>query len=263
MKRVILCADDFGQNQEVCRGILSLIEKRKLSATSCLVGFPSFVRYAESLYTYKDLVDVGLHLNLTMERLGDCYVLYRSIKGWLVRTHLGYMNTRPLKDEIRTQLDLFLEAMHGKIDFIDGHEHVHHLPWVRKALLEVYQEYFPDKNVYIRSSLQDKSYTLGFSSRFKSFVIGATGGKRMVKLLAKEGIPYNKSFGGIYSYHRGCIDLEYILRSVPEGALVMCHPALEGDDGEDPLYGIRSQEYDFLLNQYGVRPVRFGDLASL
>src|SRR5262249_55590165 len=61
---VILCADDFGMARGISEAILSLVEGRRLSATSALVTGPLWPRYAPMIARLRNSVAVGLHINL-------------------------------------------------------------------------------------------------------------------------------------------------------------------------------------------------------
>jgi len=65
MRRVVLCADDFGQGAGVDAGILRLVEMRRLTAVSCLAGGPRWDADGPALAARGDLADLGLHLDLT------------------------------------------------------------------------------------------------------------------------------------------------------------------------------------------------------
>src|SRR5262245_53147751 len=65
MRRIVLCADDYGQAPAISQGILELIQDQRISATSCLVNGPDWHEQAQALLTFKATVDIGIHLNLT------------------------------------------------------------------------------------------------------------------------------------------------------------------------------------------------------
>lgn len=65
MKRIILCADDYGQNDVISQAILNLIKKKRLTAVSCMVAGVDWARHAAMLAKVQDQIDVGLHVNLT------------------------------------------------------------------------------------------------------------------------------------------------------------------------------------------------------
>jgi predicted glycoside hydrolase/deacetylase ChbG (UPF0249 family) len=42
MKRIVLCADDFGQSAAISQGILQLVQAGRLSAVSCMTEADSW-----------------------------------------------------------------------------------------------------------------------------------------------------------------------------------------------------------------------------
>ena len=65
-KQLILCADDFAQNEDISEGILSLMRTKRINATSCVVNSPCWPEQSEALHAFKSSHFIGLHLNLTM-----------------------------------------------------------------------------------------------------------------------------------------------------------------------------------------------------
>ncbi|MFX7605201.1 ChbG/HpnK family deacetylase, partial [Acinetobacter baumannii] len=47
------------------------------------------------------------------------------------------LDASALRDEIATQCALFEDATGRAPDYVDGHQHVHQLPQIREALVEV------------------------------------------------------------------------------------------------------------------------------
>ena len=68
MKRVILCADDFGISPGVNQGIIRLAEKERISATSAMVVYDEWPSNAKILREFKNRIDIGLHFVLTESR---------------------------------------------------------------------------------------------------------------------------------------------------------------------------------------------------
>jgi hypothetical protein len=132
-------------------------------------------------------------------------------------------------------------------DFIDGHQHVHHLPQVRQALLQVYQDYYPNKTAWIRISAQP--HFLQNCRSMKQAIIAYSGAVALRKMLEHRGIPHNTSFAGIYDFapHSDYAALlnRFIAES-QEGGLIMCHPALTEDESSDAIYQSRVQEYQVI-----------------
>jgi predicted glycoside hydrolase/deacetylase ChbG (UPF0249 family) len=141
---ITVCADDYAQNEAVSKGILQLLEKKKIHATSCLVTTQYWPEHAVWLKKNKH-AKVGLHLNLTE---GEGFM---GLNALLIKSHLRLLNKTKLKAQITAQLEAFAQHMGREPDYIDGHQHVHHLPQVRDALMDVYLARYPKRDVFMRT----------------------------------------------------------------------------------------------------------------
>jgi hypothetical protein len=253
-KRIVLCADDYGQAEAVSRGIIELLAARRLTAVSCLVNQPGLAGWARQLDPFQDQADIGLHLNFTegsplstlyRERVGGSFqpltkVLWRSI------FRVPPWPRAALTAEIHAQLDAFTEAFGRQPQFIDGHQHVHHLPGIRAALLEVYEARLAGQSVYMRAVTQS-----GAIGGVKSRIIELTGGKKFVRLLRKHGVKHNTSFGGIYPFAQSANYRQYFqafIRNAENNGLIMCHPGLASQDARDPIRQAREREFNYLMS---------------
>jgi chitin disaccharide deacetylase len=233
MKRITLCADDFGQNQEISRGILDLAMQNRLNAISCMSRCSEFKTHANALNSLPSGIEVGLHFTLE--------------PGWpgLPRLLLDLMTrrfTKPsIKDALSTQLECF-HAITGRLpDFIDGHQHIHHFPVIRETLVETYLETYPQKSAWIRVS-SPKITSL------KSAVINMTGAHALQNLLDRENIPHNTSFSGVYPFKQARQYQQWFQKFLAEsddGGMIMCHPGRPSDDVSDPLRSSRKMEYEY------------------
>src|SRR5205085_3946565 len=64
-KRIVLCADDYGQAPAISEGIINLLQNNRLSATSCMVNTIYWEDHAKWLAPFRQQKDIGLHFNLT------------------------------------------------------------------------------------------------------------------------------------------------------------------------------------------------------
>ena len=145
---IILCADDYAITEGVSRAIGELAAARRLSATSVLTTSAHWPRMAPRLLVHRGHLSIGLHLNLTlgqplghMPRLAPQGTLppLSSLTVWALG---GVLDADEIRAEIARQLDRFEAALGFPPDHIDGHQHVHVLPGIRRALLtEVARRY--------------------------------------------------------------------------------------------------------------------------
>lgn len=251
MKRIVLCADDYGQAKPISEGILELIDMGRLSATSCLVNQADWRDQANQLRTVVNKVDIGLHLNFTEgEPLSPLYreqIGQRFMPLWalLLRTNLRdpRLKQAALEAEIEMQLDSFQLGVGIFPDFIDGHQHVHHLPLIREALFAVYQRRLRDKPVYLRA--------VTGAEGIKGKIIHFTGGAAFLNHLKALHIPANATFAGVYNFQDVQQYRQYFqqfLSRVADKGLIMCHPGHIAYG--DPIAHAREAEWQYFRSNY-------------
>lgn len=251
MKRVVLCADDYGQANNISQGIRLLLTAKRLSAVSALVNLPDWMKHAVLLIPFADTIDIGLHFNLTagkplslefQARYGNSLF---SLPQLMVMSLLRKLDQRAILYELRAQISAFMAHTGFLPDFIDGHQHVHQFPGVAEALLQVYRAELPP-NTYVRTICAGKRFS------FKRNLIAKWGGSRFQLALTEANIPHNSSFSGIYRFSQAKNYREHFqkfLAETTDGGIIMCHPGLIGDDN-DPLKKVRQQEYDYLNSEF-------------
>ncbi len=261
-KRIVLCADDYGQAEAISKGIVALLEMHRLSATSCLVNAPGWDEQAQWLKPLQATIDIGLHLNLTegmalsqafIERYGDHLFPLTTL---MLKTTLRQLDVATVQAECNAQLDRFVEVMGCLPQFIDGHQHVHQFPVIRLALLQVYQQRLAAQKIPVRlvnermnisSLLVDPKKDL-----IKKIIITAMGTKAFARLLDNNHIPHNHSFAGIYTFSAAsdyALFFPQFLQKIDEGGLIMCHPGLADTQDNDTIAKARYAEYQYFSNQ--------------
>lgn len=256
-KRIVLCADDYGQAAAVSQGILDLISAGRLTAASCLVNLPGWKEQASGLHPFLDKADIGLHLNFTegkpvsaiySEQVDAEFMpLPQILKRAVLRS--GLLRPAAIEAEIEAQLDQFVSVVGCHPRFIDGHQHVHHLPVIRDALLAVYQKRLAGQQVYMRAVTQKLGFLDVFRKGYKCLAIHLTGGADFAGFLDRNGIAHNTSFSGIYPFTAASRYREFFqgfLRESDDRGLIMCHPGRPAKDDNDPIGYSRGDEYEYL-----------------
>lgn len=260
-KTIVLCADDFGLNAGVSQGILELVRLGRLSAVSCMTNMPDFILHAPELLALKNKVRVGLHFNLTEGTLltasgTPCF----SLNELLIKTHLRVINPSLIADELKLQLAEFVRVMGCVPDFIDGHQHVHQFPVIRRVLLDFYTQQLKSYDVSIRSTSPALSVA---EYQLKAKILAMTGGRALNRVLKQASIPHNHYFSGIYDFSP---DTKYRdlfrkwLSQVVTDTLIMCHPGNESNE-PDVIAATRLIERDYFLSneflsdceEYGIK----------
>src|SRR5512143_337399 len=140
---VILCADDFALAEGVSEGILRLANAGRLTAIACMTASPLWRSLAGRLDAIEDRCDIGLHLTLTdLEPIGPLPRLAPAgrlpgLGRLMAAAFAGSFEPAEVRDELRRQWGAFVAARGRPPDFLDGHQHVHLLPGVREAVLQL------------------------------------------------------------------------------------------------------------------------------
>lgn len=253
-----LCADDFGLSAPISRGIALLAQAQRLSAVSCITNAVHWRDAARALSDFSPAVAVGLHFNLTEGRplsreLAGIWPELPSLPRLLLLSHLRQLPQAALRLEWQAQLDAFVQATGRPPAMVDGHQHVHHLPLVRQAVLDGIAPMAP------RPAVRSTARVLGPGFAFKRFVIERTGGRVLKRELVRRGLRHNASLLGAYDFatldYRGLMR-QWLARLPAEGGLLFCHPAEEASSS-DAIGDARSRELAYLAS-----PAFLADLAE-
>lgn len=263
-KDIILCADDFGFTKGISRGILELIQKKRLSATSCMVAHSSFKEFAFGLKNYQNSVDIGLHFDLTSSPSTSFAQLVKA-------TFLGNIDQSFIRNEFRKQVNQFIAAFGFAPAFVDGHHHVHQLPQISGVILNEIHQVPGLKKTALRNCWESPLtiYKRGVSIK-KAFAISSLG-RSLKKQCRTRNILTNNGFSGIYDFdtiHQYSELFERFSDNVKSKTLIMCHPGYVDDEliSKDSLVGSRRAELDYfssakfkeLLERKSLRLGRFG-----
>lgn len=235
----VLCADDFGLTRGVSLAISELAEQSRLSASSVMTNLPAWPSVSAALPSLRRKIAVGLHLNLTTgEPVSDLrHELadgeFQSLGQTIMSSMMMRWNQRLLKQEIMAQCERFEQAAGAPPDHVDGHQHVHVLPVIRRTLLSCLKERYPGVPILIR----DPTPGLGQiraqpDSRSKAMLIQLLSARLRVQAKA-SGFIVNDTFAGFSSFTEGKpfdVELDQALESGRGLHLVMCHPGHVDDD---------------------------------
>lgn len=253
MKHIILCADDYGQNSSISQAIIDLIQKNRISATSCMTNYDYWKIHAKWLVPFSKYVDIGLHINLTEGRpLTESYGSdFSSLSNMLFKAYLRKLDKALIAIEIEAQLDEFVAKIGRLPNFIDGHQHVHQFPMIRDIIFDIYEKRLRESNCYIRSVYNPKTFwRFGSNGYFKSQIIQLSGALPFKRVLVKRNIPHNVSFEGFYDFsspdYYPKLFQGFAERSANRG-MIMCHPG-RIDEEKDSMSLARYAEYQYLMS---------------
>jgi predicted glycoside hydrolase/deacetylase ChbG (UPF0249 family) len=260
MTSVTVCADDFGLTSGISSGILECLERRRISATSCITTRSAWLERAGELRPFAATADIGLHFIITdLEPIGTAPILAPDGHFPPLSRVLWLSLARRLpEDEIRAQLIRQLDAFEQQIGLppahVDGHHHAHQLPGVREIVVEVLRDRYHMETPYIRIShdMIHRVWHRGIDIR-KCLMIGAFG-PGLRTLATRSGITSNEGFSGIYDFNEERLGLprlfDRFLQCSGSRMLIMCHPGRSDPELTqlDTLTTERDAELAFLLS---------------
>lgn len=236
---IYLCADDFGLDVAVNRGILRLVEQRRLNSVSCMTDAPLWRLHGPVLRAHQPDIAAGLHFNLTDP------LSYPSLPlpELILRAFARLLPFGEIEDALNRQLDRFEQVWGAAPDFVDGHQHVHVLPGVRNIVFRVLEKRYSHALPWLRDSHPVQPLE---STKHIILTLLASGFSRQAR---HRGYTVNNRLTGIYGFQS---DPLYLLRlqewieQASDAQLLMCHPA----QGLSPNYyehsHAREQEFEQL-----------------
>lgn len=247
IRTLALCADDFGMSRGVSSRIAQLAARGRINATSCLTNAPHWHATAPMLKDLPDDMEVGLHFNLSegqplSSELRRVWPQLPALQQLIAKAHLRLLPLAAIAAEFDAQHAAFVEATGRDPDFVDGHQHVHHLPGVRDRVLASIGRWRAPPAVRNCGDVRGPGFAV------KRALIAGTGGRALRRVLDGRGIARNAALVGVYDFVPGRYRqwMKGWLSAVPhEGALLFCHPG--ADDGEgDAIAHARGPEADYL-----------------
>lgn len=261
LRRIWLCADDYGISPGVNRAIRDLIERGRLNATSVMMVGPAIARReVEALQAAAQTSPrcaIGLHVTLsapfrplTMHFRpldGDMFMPFpKLLRAGLMRR----LDREFFRNEVKAQLATFMEAFGRAPDFVDGHQHVQLYPQVRDGFVEAVSDGAP--KAWVRQGGRDLPLKQRLASP-KALVLDVLSAQ-FRRCAGGAGLAFNPGFAGAYDFTRGTDFGELMrqfLEGLPDGGLVMCHPGFVDDVlvGLDEMTDVREREHAYLAGE--------------
>jgi predicted glycoside hydrolase/deacetylase ChbG (UPF0249 family) len=250
-RQLSICADDFGLSTAISRAIADLAQRGRLSAVSCLTNGGPWLACAPMLADQPRAVERGLHFNLTegaplSPELRSRWPRLPALPRLIVMAHLGRLPLMAIGCELQSQWQRFMDTVGHTPRFVDGHQHVHHLPGVRDAVLAAVAA--AGQPVAVRNT----GCVLGPGNALKRMLIERTGGATLQRCLLDLGIESNRALLGVYGFrdpdYRGRAR-RWLATAPTEGGLLFCHPgaAFPIEAGPpDPIALARLRESEYL-----------------
>jgi predicted glycoside hydrolase/deacetylase ChbG (UPF0249 family) len=262
LRRIWLCADDYGISPGVNRAIRDLIGRGRLNATSVMVVGPSIGRdeisALQTAAANSPRCAIGLHVTLTAP-FRPLTMHFRPADGGmflpfpkLLRAGLlRRLDPEIILAELMVQLAAFTEMFGRPPDFVDGHQHAQLFPGVRDAFLMAVKQAAPEAWVRQGGRNQPLARRLGAPKALVLDVLSAQFRRRA----RQADIAFNPGFAGAYDFTRkpdfGSL-MRQFLDGLPEHGVIMCHPGFVDEIlvSLDPLTTHREHEHAFLGGEH-------------
>jgi hypothetical protein len=256
IRRIWLCADDYGISPGVDSAIRELIQRGRINATSVMVAAPYFDREKAStlanLNSGEKRAAIGLHVTLTRPHkpLSEQFSPLRDGRFPSLNSVLRLATSRRLHPEllaaeIEAQLGKFIDVFGRPPDFLDGHQHVQLFPQVRDAFLKAAADFAPA--AWVRQCGRSSGGRHLRDHKALLLDVLSLGFRRKANRL---GIVFNAAFAGSYAFNTHANFARIFprfLAGLPDGGLIMCHPGVVDAELKslDSLTMLREQEFAF------------------
>ena len=264
LRRIWLCADDYGISPGVNRAIRDLIERGRLNATSVMVVGSSIGRdetgALQAAAATSPRCAIGLHATLTAP-FHPLTMHFRPLDGGmflpfpkLLRAGLSRrLDPEMIRAELMIQLATFTDLFGRPPDFVDGHQHAHVLAPIRRWLFDELDARALTGKIWLRDSTDRPSRILRRNTELKKAFAVSWLGRGFAREAAARGFSTNEGFSGFSGFDPCAdyaVDFATYLRAPGRRHLIMCHPGY--CDAElvliDPVTLTRERELSFLLS---------------
>src|SRR5450432_1541437 len=225
LRRIWLCADDYGLSPGVNRAIRDLIERGRLNATSAMVVGPAIGRDEVSLLQAavadSPRCAIGLHVTLTAP-FRPLTMHFQPLDGGMFLSFpkllraglLRRLDPEIIHAELMVQLAAFNELFGRAPDFVDGHQHVQLFPQVRDGFLTAVKQAAPD--AWVRQGGRHQPLARRLAAP-KALVLDALSAQ-FRKRAAHAELTFNPAFAGAYDFSRQP-DFSVLMRQFLDGLL--------------------------------------------
>ena len=241
-----IIADDYGLGEDHDRVMRALLAAGAIDGVSVLVETCTPESARRLVTSVAPGQRIGLHFNLTLTSPGRPARPSRTML--LARAALG-IGTEQARTVLERQWSAFVDLFERPPDHLDGHEHCHAFPGIRRIVVERARR----ARVPVRSMVP-----LSPPVNAKALVISHLG-RAIHRQIHNAAVPTNDRFGGILPFDKPDIALARLKAEIiagerhaartGESVWLMVHPGAMEDPMQVPGHpaGMRSAEADFLM----------------
>lgn len=278
--RLIVNADDFGLSEKINEGIVKAHMEGIVTSTSIMANGAAF-EHAVQLAGSTPTLDVGIHLTLT----GEAPVLQRKDVSTLLDagghfydhaisfTKRYFMRQISL-DEIEMELDAQIRKVMDRninVSHMDGHQHIHMLPGIRRIVGELADKYSIPAIRYPREAFSP--YMLR-ETKAAGRLAQLAGLDAFCALAKTSGtVAPDRFFGFFFGGNLTRKNLLRVFGIIPASGTceLMCHPGMHDGHSQyshwkyswqDELDALTDQEIKNYLKTAGISLISYKDLAT-
>jgi predicted glycoside hydrolase/deacetylase ChbG (UPF0249 family) len=271
--QLIINADDFGETDEITKGILEGMSAGLVTSTTILANMPGTKAALSEAARLEHRISFGVHLNL-------CEGQPLTVAGSLVREDgtfypkrimalraiAGLLDLEGVEKEFDAQISRVL-AGGVQISHIDSHKHLHQLPGVRNVVVRLARKFGIER---IRCTLENGFWQKGLTINAQiSRLIRRNLARKTSFYLKNNGLRCPRSAFDVRELiNRSDIDAKLaFLRQFKSLSEMYCHPGTAKADLDKPgscsrhdeLQFLQSTEFNFLMKDLGIQLKTFWD----
>jgi len=265
---VILHADDLGRSQNINSMIFESIDEGFVKGVSIIVGQEFSLQGI--IGAKKRDIKMRLHLNLTEGKACAKHSLNSSLvnrNGFFTQSFFSlffapfkinfFRFKNDVTKEINFQIKEYLKVSKLKNFNLDGHQHVHCIPWISKIIMEMTSKYslkeirVPNDTFYVFNLLNFlKSW---YYINLMKLILLKILSKDLVKKAEKNKIKFNEKFIGVLYTGHMCINsirygIEKLKNKKKHSSLeILIHPFIS--DIKEKKYWKNSKQHHYYLQK--------------
>lgn len=252
---LIVNADDFGDTEEVTRGIIEAHKNGIVTSTSLMANMPGF-KHAITSIQENPTLDIGAHLNVHRgSPLTTC--TYIGEDGHFLKNplHLLFrymLHPSKVQNEIFTEFDAQMQKIiqaDVHISHVDTEKHLHIFPFVFKIALQIAEKYnirrvrFPYERVTAATFSNP-------SQGIKTIVMNIFAPFNMRLLKKSRCTSPDRLYGVTLSKQFTVPNVRKLIAKLPNGiSELSCHPGYEPTEKENYIDAHRTQELATLTDE--------------
>ncbi|MCS3556220.1 MULTISPECIES: carbohydrate deacetylase [unclassified Sphingobacterium] len=211
---IIPHADDFGVATEISQNILDCVSNGSISRVSMICNTNTFLQ--DELSKHSTALTYAFHINLVEGKpisnklavsslLNENGEFKSSFFTYTLRYYFSSNKNKKIlrnevKIEIESQLKKYQELTKNKEIHIDGHTHIHMIPFILNIIIQLKKQYniksirLPREKFYFGAGLRDY-----FSSNLIKHLVLNILSEIQIRKIKKEGFKHNDYLIGILS----------------------------------------------------------------